>query len=314
MLEMFSKDGIFEKNIKFKIIGFNGEVEAGEGVGVSKEVISSFFDEIYTSFCCGAQDLVPILRHDMQRQQWDAVARVIIYGISLKYFPIKISKPFMISTFFDENSIEEKELINSFLNYVSTDEKEIIQNAVDNFPEDREDLIEVLSSYNCKSNPSSSDSFKLILAQLAHQEIIQKPKYVASCWHEIFQKFNYPPSFDIGCFYKNAIPTGRKVSLMLKVQDVISPEEQAVFEHLKRFVKNLSPENLKKFLKLCTGADIITVERIGVDFNSMIGLQRRPVFRTCGAIIEVPNTYSCFSELAEEFQNIINGSMRFDIA
>lgn len=82
------------------------------------------FNIIYTSFCWGAGELVAIIRHDMQRKEWEAVARVIVYGTTLDYFPVQISKTFMTSAFIDENSIKKDELISSFMNYISRDEKE----------------------------------------------------------------------------------------------------------------------------------------------------------------------------------------------
>lgn len=313
MLEAFSDDKMMSKELKFSIVGFNGNLEDGTGVGVAKKVISSFFNEIYTSFCCGAQELVPILRHDMQRKEWESVARVIVYGTTLEYFPVHISKMFMMSAFQDENLLSNEDLVSSFLNYISQDEKEIIQMFQTEFKSNTEELIDILSSYKCYTNPTK-ENLQHILFQLAHKEIIQKPRYIASCWNGIFKKIKFPKAFspsNLNAVYKRATATGRKVASLF-IAENMSLEEQTCMEHLRRFVKNLSLENLKRFLKLCTGADVITIEKIEMNFSSLVGAARRPVFRTCGPVLELPNTYTCYSELAEEFQNIMsNPKMAF---
>ena len=64
------------------------------------------------------------------------------------------------------------------------------------------------------------------------------------------------------------------------------------------------------------GADIISVDKSKISYSSLSGISRRPIFRTCGPVLELPSTYSCYNELSEEFQNILNnpkGAFQFDI-
>jgi hypothetical protein len=43
--------------------------------------------------------------------------------------------------------------------------------------------------------------------------------------------------------------------------------------------------DLKHFLRISTGSDIILVERISISFTSSVGKSRTPVFHMCGAVI-----------------------------
>lgn len=61
-----------------------------------------------------------------------------------------------------------------------------------------------------------------------------------------------------------------------------------------------------------TGADTITVEKIIITFVEVSGVKRQPIFRTCGPTLELPNTYNCYNELAEEFSHILRGNVSFD--
>ena len=65
-----------------------------------------------------------------------------------------------------------------------------------------------------------------------------------------------------------------------------------------------------------TGADIISVEKIKISYLSLNVTSRQLIFRSCGPVLKLPNTYYCYNELSEEFQNIFNNlkdAFQFDI-
>ena len=72
---------------------------------------------------------------------------------------------------------------------------------------------------------------------------------------------------------------------------------------------------MERFLHYLTGSDVITREEINVVFTALDGLQRRPVVHTCGPMLELPTTYDSYTELAEEFTNIMRAEQAwsFDI-
>ena len=86
-------------------------------------------------------------------------------------------------------------------------------------------------------------------------------------------------------------------------------------DHLKRYVRSLEGKALERFLHFLAGSDVITCEHITVEFNSLDGIQRRPVVHTCGPMLELPTTYESYTELAEEFSNIMRSEQAwsFDI-
>ena len=49
----------------------------------------------------------------------------------------------------------------------------------------------------------------------------------------------------------------------------------------------------------------IKPERQEVSFTSMDGELRRPIACTCGLLLELPRTYRNYTELAEEFTNLL---------
>ena len=61
---------------------------------------------------------------------------------------------FLTSTLFGDDAIVDEEMIDSFKNYVALEEKDTITAMLNNFKEEDEDILDVLSAYNCKSKPN----------------------------------------------------------------------------------------------------------------------------------------------------------------
>ena len=66
--------------------------------------------------------------------------------------------------------------------YVSADEKKVIEACMNGcFDNNNEDTLDFLSSYKC-FRVANAENINEIILQLAHQEIVQRPKYIATCW------------------------------------------------------------------------------------------------------------------------------------
>ena len=59
-------------------------------------------------------------------------------------------------------------------------------------------------------------------------------------------------------------------------------------------------------MQVLTRSNIIVSETITVTFTTLDGTARRPVVHTCGPSLELPSTYQCYNELAEEFTALLN--------
>lgn len=141
--------------------------------------------------------------------------------------------------------------------------------------------------------------------ELAHQEIIQKPRYVAQCWPPIINSLKSDLHF---CSVKSIKELFLDLSPNAKaLQPKTNNEsEKQSFEFLKQFIKSLDRSSLKGFLKFVTGSDVLLKDqKISVAFYLVDGLARRPIAHTCGPLLEVPCTYQSYNELAEEFTSIM---------
>lgn len=68
IISIFDSNDVFTPHMLFKIISFMGNMENGVGIGVTREIITMFFDEFFSSCCIGSEEKVPCLRHDMQEK------------------------------------------------------------------------------------------------------------------------------------------------------------------------------------------------------------------------------------------------------
>ena len=79
-------------------------------------------------------------------------------------------------------------------------------------PLDSKELSDFLENFDCRK-VISPDNICHIITELAHKELIQKPKYVSHCWSDIVAKLKlyFPAIEDLVAFYQSHDPTNAKV-------------------------------------------------------------------------------------------------------
>ena len=122
----------------------------------------------------------------MQKPQWQAIARVIVYGYKVaSYFPLQLSQLF--TCLFGEECIDKASLLKSFRYYVAEGDRRTIGLLLSKkFDPEDEDVLDFLSSMNCRKLPTS-ENVETIIDELAHQELKQKPRYITNCWSPILR-------------------------------------------------------------------------------------------------------------------------------
>ena len=177
--------------------------------------------------------------------------------------------------------------------------------------------MEFLSSYKCYRLPSE-ENIRDIFCQLAQQELIHKPRYVANCWAPILCSLKMHKYFEneskLLSFYEQLKPTPKKVVKILHASPK-NDAERNTFDHLQRYVKSLGG-NVSAFLQFTTGTSVFLPERqLEVSFTQLNGLACRHIAHACGLLLEMPGTHQCDNELVEEFLAILQekSAWSFDI-
>lgn len=320
IIDIFMGSNIFNYVLNATVINANGNNEAGVGQGVFRDVLTHFWQEFFTSVSIGGTEKTPHIRHDLQKPEWESIARVIVYGYKrADYFPLQLSQLFVICCLFGEESVNKQMLLESFRCYVAGDRKILDMLISKEFNPEDEDILDFLSMWNCHKVPTP-ENVESIIFELAHQELIQKPRYISNCWTPILEclKSGSDPNFQtptgVADLYERKSPTSKKVNKLFRANATNDAERQAI-GHLKRYVKSLEGKALERFLHFVTGSNVLSCDSIEVTFTSLDGLGRRPLVHTCGPLLELPTTYKCFTELAAEFSSIMREDMAwsFDI-
>ena len=86
-------------------------------------------------------------------------------------------------------------IFDSFKAYISEDEQEVLNKCLDGqIDAIDDDVLEILSLDECYRLPTH-ENVNVILEELVHQELIQKPKYIAMAWSDELQALKCFPEF-----------------------------------------------------------------------------------------------------------------------
>ncbi|KAF3840360.1 hypothetical protein F7725_019077 [Dissostichus mawsoni] len=225
--------------------------------------------------------------------------------------PIRLSPAFILSCCQGVSSVDEELLMMSFLRYLSVTERESVEKVLEgNLEEiDEEDLLDLFSRMGSHCLPSK-DKIRAAIVVIAHKALLQEPKFIIDCFHSSIH--NAVPRLltkeSIMELYENKRPTNRKVAQMIKPSnESLNPQEQAALTYLLRYVRSLDQRKLEIFLRFCTGSSVLCKDSIEVTLNRLCGLNRRHVGHTCGAVLELPCTYSSYPDFHAELDSFLSG-------
>ncbi|XP_070543895.1 uncharacterized protein [Ptychodera flava] len=307
MLNAFSDPGVLNDYIEVKLVLPNGDAEAASGTGVFRDCFTGFWADFYERCTIGNTYRVPYLRHDFTRAKWEAVGRIISKGWEQgNYLPIGLAPPFMQEVLFGM----QDNLLESYLLFVSETEGDLFREALRDFQSvDKEELLEVLDGHQCKKDPSTAN-IRDIVIEIAHKELIQEPMFVIESWRAILRSVaNTIGNMSLLDLYEEKKPTTRKVVKMLSFPDPISVEATTMANHLRRYIREVDGPTLKRFLRFCTGSDIMPDDPIKILFVNLEGIQRRPVAHTCSNLLELPLHYESYPDFRADFNAVLNSGV-----
>ena len=109
MIDIFKDPSIMNCHI---MVDERGTAEQGIGAGVFKDALSLLWKDVYDSLMLGEGKRVAFIRHNCQRKEWEAIARILLTGCKVhQYFPLRLLKTFVASCLFDESAISDGMLL-----------------------------------------------------------------------------------------------------------------------------------------------------------------------------------------------------------
>lgn len=309
MIEAFSDPDILTRPLEVKRILPDNKEEVGVGLGVFRDVLSAFWMDFYDRCTLGTTMKVPFIRHDFKAVTWKAIGRIFVRGFQdCHYLPIKLAPAFVEEMLF---GAVYSDLTESFLQFVSCQDREILKQALEDFSSaDLGDLVETLGNYECRRK-ISEENLPTILTEIAHKELVQKPMFVIDCWRDIVRpRISFKMDYEqLATLYDDLKATTKKVLRLLRFPADMTAKQKEVEQHLRRYIRELEEEKLSKFLRFCTGSNLIVSDSINVEFTAMSDFTRRPVAHTCGMFLELPDSYESFPEFRTEFNEILKSNV-----
>lgn len=86
--------------------------------------------------------------------------------------------------------------------------------------------------------------------------------------------------------YNDLKPMPRKVVEILEFPTGMIQKEAEVSQPLKRHIRELNEEKLGRFLRFCTGSNLLLSGHIQVEFAVQNILSRWPISYACGMVFE----------------------------
>lgn len=284
------------------MVKYDGTPEAAEDEGgVLRDALTEFFETFYLQYTVGNDYVVPVLRHDMTRESWMAVAAVIRLGLKQeRVFPRKLAPPFLHQAILGEcpNPVP------AFLRYLPLVDRNVLEDAMKDVSSvDDGELADLMERLDAKTIPTNENIHRIV-SEIAHKEIIQTPMFVADCWNVVLKSLNIT-AVELDRLYESLEPTTRKVLNILRFPDVMGTAETSLAASLKRLVREMDAPLLGCFLRFCTGSDLIATDHIDVNFSE--SSVRCPTSHTCTSLLEIPRAYATeqYVTFKSEFANVL---------
>ena len=168
--EMFN---VFSKRVRQKFLSFTFKSEIAVGDGVSKDVHSTFFEEIYKQRCAGIKANVPTILTETEAEIFGTI--ITQAYIQHNVFNVRLAKAAFEYLIFD--NVRDKTLIESLPLFIDNRERDIIRKCLDDASKVityKDELQDIL--IDCKvSSPPNDRHFKELMIEVAKKQFIQKP-------------------------------------------------------------------------------------------------------------------------------------------
>ena len=299
-------------------IRFEGELAVDVG-GVSRDMFSAFFEEAYRKLFEGALLVTPAVHPGMDYSLLPLLGCIISHAYLVSgILPVRIAFPCLATILVSQCELPEEVLLTTMINSLSIHDTSVFRQALvevrDKLPsfsaEILSGLIHALSFYGCREVPRP-ETLKRILLQISNFEFRMKPASALASIHSGIPTKHLPfwEKMAVGELYSiySTLSVSRgKVLTMFEGCTTANPTEERILSYLKLYVGSMHLDDLRAFLRFVTGSCVCTARRIIIAFNRLDGLARRPIAHTCNYTLELPTTYSTFSDFSSEFQLVLN--------
>lgn len=173
----------------------------------------------------------------------DSLARIIKKGFTeFEYLPVQLSVVILESAMYGNYFTN----LVDFLTFLSPVERDTVRSSLANFQEvDNEDLMEFLEAHDCRKIPNA-ENIQSIVHELAHKDLVQKPKYIVDCFSVVLKDLSYTlPHEKLQRMHIALQPNTKGVLSMLSFPSNLSSDDRNIMHYLRQYIKESDKEKLK---------------------------------------------------------------------
>ena len=299
-------------------VQFHNEKAVDVG-GVTRDMFSAFFDEVYVHLFDGSTSLHPAIHPSVDLNTFRVIGRVFSHAYLIAgMFPDRIAFPCLAAIFLGQSvSIPDIVLHESFLFSLCTYDALVVNKALklgdSIYPQDiQEGLNTIFSNKGCRELPCAKNLTRLI-SQAAYYTFLIKPAAALNMLNsgipqQHIQFWEGVSVQKLKHIYDVLSVSHIKVLKLLKEPLMTTAAEEEVWLYLRQFIGNMSRDELRAFLRFTTGSFVICLPRITVIFNKLQGIARRPIAHTCSGTLELSTCYASLPEFVGEFRAVLTTS------
>ena len=252
MRSLFKDKAVVDTTINVVMINSFGKQETGlDNNGVFLDALSTFWNSFYDSCTNGEDERIPVIRHDFQVAEWEAIARIIVKGYQqVGFFHLNLAKPLQQPASAEE-AVKDL-LLESSLAYLSNDERELVNLSLNGQlgKELGNKWLDLLERFHCKTVPKTKQ-VKDAVSEIAHKEFIQTLRYVVDSWNTPLSALHraFSCTDSLLEMFAQGKPTSKKIMSLFDANPETRAQEEAL-SYLKRFVQGMEHQKLTKFLRI----------------------------------------------------------------
>ena len=300
-------------------IKFLDEMAIDHG-GVSRDMLSGFWEEAYRHQFDGSALLVPVVHAQTDMSVFSTLGRILSHGYLLEGFlPVRIAFPTLAAMLLGPNvQLPDDIVTQSFADSLDSVEASLIKFCLTisskSFPVGvQSKLISLFSRFGSRQLPTPLN-LRQQIKQVAHYQFIVKPAAALSMVHSGIPVAEQPfwkqrTVDDLRSLFMCLTATPSKVLEVLDEPDFVHSAQERVYGYLRQFIGNMKMDEVRNFLRFVTGSSVLSNAAIKVTFNALGGLARRPIAHTCDNSVELSTEYLTYVDFTAEFEAILSDTV-----
>ena len=240
-------------------IRFKGELAIDAG-GVFREMVSAFWEIVYTKCCDGDSLLVPLVHPGSDAGMFTKLGRILSHGyMQCGFLPLRIAFPTLATMLLGVRlCIPNTFLVSAFIDSLNSYEQGLLKAGMDSKNEFSCDfqtkLVTIVSRFGGRELPTRNNLQEIVL-QLAKDQFQVKPLPATIAINagipdsqRVF--WDSKTLADIYLLYRSMVATPAKVTEIIQEPDSMNSGEQRVFTYLIQMVGDMKAQELAAFCDL----------------------------------------------------------------